>query len=95
MAESPAQLIDKLCIIHLKYWHYQDEVQKCKREGKYKNFAEIQTKIDMCNQDRNELIAELDELLEKSIIENRICDKKFRLNRFHDHGKVELSTEGN
>ena len=89
MAESPATLIDKLAIIHLKYWHYQDKVQECKKKGDYEKFAELQTKIDMCNQDRNELMAELDDTLE-GILTGKIPYKKFRLNRFHDHSKVTL-----
>lgn len=89
MAESPATLIDKLIIVHLKYWHYQDKVQECKKEGRYKDFAEIQTKIDMCNQDRNELLAELDDLLFDVINGDKLY-KKFKLNRFHNHNEVAL-----
>jgi hypothetical protein len=89
MAETLATLIDKLVVVHLKYWHFQDEVQKCKKEGRYEDFAIIQTKIDKCNQNRNKLMAEIDELYSKNLSGEKPVEV-FEHLRFHDHNKVKL-----
>jgi hypothetical protein len=88
--DTIATLVDKLVIVHLKYWHFQDKVQTCKTEGKYKEFARIQTLIDQCNQDRNELMAEIDQTIEDVLVKGDKPFKKFKLMRFHDHNKVQL-----
>ncbi len=63
MAETIGSLTDKLSIMNLKLWHLEDEARRTDVDDHH--IADAKRKIDVVNQQRNDLIQEIDELIIK------------------------------
>ena len=65
MAEIIGNLIDKLVIVNLRMWQFED-IKRNSNEDKV--IAEATRKTNLLNQQRNDLIQEIDELISDLII---------------------------
>ncbi len=65
MAETIGNLIDKLVIVNLRMWQFED-IKRNSNEDKV--IAEATRKTNLLNQQRNDLIQEIDELISDLII---------------------------
>lgn len=58
MAETLGTLTDKLTIVNLKIWHMEDEARR--KDVDDSHIANAKRKIDVLNQQRNDLMGEID-----------------------------------
>ena len=81
--ETFGNLIDKLTIVNLKIWKFED----IKRESKDdKEIADATRKTNILNQQRNDLIQEIDEMLIESSKGN-ILFKNYKQGDTKSYGK--------
>jgi len=65
---SIGELIDKLCIVHLKIWHIEEEVEKL-RTNKDKNLERIDELLDQVvtlNKLRVDIVSSIDEFFKNT-----------------------------
>ena len=81
--ETFGNLIDKLTIVNLKIWKFED----IKRESKDdKEIADATRKTNILNQQRNDLIQEIDEMLIEAYKGN-ILFKNYKQGDTKSYGK--------
>jgi len=81
MSETLGSLMDKLIIVNLKIWHAEDLAHAT--GAKDKQVADAKRKINVLNNQRNDLIEEIDELI-LDIVSGRKKPKVYR--QFKDYG---------
>ena len=65
---SVGELIDKLCVVHLKIWHIEERVEKIKDSKDEKDLIEIEKMLNQIvslNDLRIKIIDSINEYLEK------------------------------
>jgi hypothetical protein len=75
MAETVGGLIDKITISNLKLWHLEDEVRRTDVDNDY--VVKVKRNIDIMNQQRNDLVEELDDLL-GDYIEGKVKPRRYK-----------------
>jgi len=58
-------LVDRLCEANIELWHLEDEARRPDVSDAY--IGRVKRKIDIANQNRNDLIDRIDELLEAKV----------------------------
>lgn len=81
--ETFGNLIDKLTIVNMKIWKYED----IKRDSNSNDeIAEATKKTNLLNQQRNDLIQEIDEMLIDAS-EGKISFKNYKQGETKSYGK--------
>jgi len=70
MAETLGTLTDKLMVVNMKIWHMEDQ---CRREDVELGFiGECKGSIDILNQQRNDLMQEIDLFLHDCLVNGKV-----------------------
>lgn len=82
--ETLGSLVDKLSIVNLKIWHQEDIKRDATEDRKV---AEATRKTNILNQERTDLIQEIDTLI-KDAIEGRITLKNYKQGDTKSYGRL-------
>lgn len=66
LSYSIGELIDKLCVIHLKIWHIEEEVERIKdskEEEDLKRIDQLLQQVVTLNKTRVDIVSSIDEFL--------------------------------
>jgi hypothetical protein len=62
---SAGELIDKLCIVHLKIWHIEEEIERIKdTEGNKEKIDKLLDQVVTLNKLRVDIVSSIDEIFE-------------------------------
>ncbi len=82
--ETPGTLIDKLTIINLRIWKLED--LKRDKNATNKKIADATKQTNLLNQQRNDLIQEIDELI-IGMVEGKVEIKNYKQGETKSYGK--------
>lgn len=82
--ETIGSLVDKLSIVNLKIWHQEDIKRDSEDDSKV---ADATRKTNILNQERNDLIQEIDSLI-TGAIEGKITLKNYRQGDTKSYGRL-------
>lgn len=76
--DSIAEVIEKLCILHIRTWHLEDAAGTASSDAE---LADIKRKIDICfKQKRPQLVQSLNSMIDQSVItEKRLQEDSVKL----------------
>lgn len=67
---SIGELIDKLCVVHLKIWHLEEEIERLRNLGEeeLENIEPLLNKVVSLNKLRVKIVSSIDEFLTEEAI---------------------------